>query len=442
MNIRYILISLSIIGFVAPAILELFLQAPNPSVDIEALRYLGLAVGFGMFVAAAWLEFHTIHNEFDKTKKSLEESIRSRRDFVNEGDAAAAMKKIKERFSRAIQISNVYMPYADRPNIYYHLTDDSRVANINQFLRRPGVQRYTEIISRDAYLERSEEYKAKIVDPFRRFDMRVTNRVFPSLNFIIFEYADPECEVLFGWGGYANQSTSKVYSTTEPDVVHMFQDIFATLSGVASIASSGDSLIGQLKTYLGYWVDVAITVDPKTNATQFTNAAVLLFYMDTERKTAEGESRLAVKGLAFGITDEGKLGELIREFSSTSCELRDKQIFVSHRSSDPRSGGCEKDSLGHSMYNFAQLSSTGYMYGTVFAPHPIINTNQNAISITARKLDPPVAAKIELLWGPEVQLPDLEGLRALVAPEAERLMRSLARPARKMASSLPPSPTD
>lgn len=206
----------------------------------------------------------------------------------------------------------------------------------------------------------------------------------------------------------------------------MFQEIFATLTGVASIVTSGDSLIVQLKTYLGYWVDVAITVDPDTGKTRFTNAAVLLFYMDSDRKTAEGESRLAVKGLAFGITDDGKVGELIREFSSTSCELRDKQIFVSHRSSDPRSGGCENDALGHSMYNFAQLSSTGYMYGTVFAPHPIINTNLNAISITAQKVAPPIAASIKPLWGPEVQLPDLDGLRSLVAPEVERLMRSLA----------------
>jgi hypothetical protein len=332
--IKYVLISLSLIGFVAPALLDVVIESPS-KIDVEAFRYLGAAFGFGMFALTAWLEFHAIHKEFDSTRASLEASIRSRRDFVNEGDAQSAMKKIKERFEKAINISNLYMPYADRPNIYYQLCDDQRIRNINAFVARADVHRYTEIVGRDAYLNVSEIYESKIVDFKQKFDLRVTSRVFPCMNFIIFEYPDSEREVMFGWGGYANLTTSVVYSTTEPDVVSMFQEIFSTLSGVSGYPLSDDSYIGTLRTCLGYWVDIAVMTDSRTGARRYTNAAILSFYMDSSRKFEDGESRLAVRGLAFEVTRTGQLGNPVREFSSTSCELRDQKVYVSHRSSDP-----------------------------------------------------------------------------------------------------------
>lgn len=422
-GIKYLLIALSVVGFLIPAFHVPLSEALG--VDPQAILIGGFSIGAGLFALTAWLEFHSIHVKIERSRRSLEWSVRNRRDFINEGDANSALKKIAGRFARAAIVNNVYIPFASRPNIYFALCDKERIGNINRFLAREGAQKYTEVVSRDAYLEVRDSYRQLIADPRGKFDLRVTNRIFPVLNFIIFEYANSQAEVLFGWGGYANLNTAKVYSTTEPDVVNMFQEIFSTLTDVSGIVGSSPSVIGRLEVYLGYWIDVSRVPDD-AGGLKFANAALLEFHMDHARKTSGEEARLAVKGLAFDLEDQRSPGRVLREFSSTSCEMRGSRVYVSHRSSDPGCGGIETESFGQSMYEFGRLAATGRMYGTIFAPNPLINSEERAISTICVKLPASLAKNIAEIWSDGAPATDLAALRTLIAPEIEKLVRETA----------------
>lgn len=415
-------IFISVAAFIASPFVELAFRG-NVKFG-EGAQSVSIAVGIAFFVLASWLELFSIKNEIDRSREAIEAIFKNRLDCVDEGDVDTALSKLGDRFRRATRISNVYVPHADRPNAFHHLLSESRVARINSFLSASKDNAYSEIVSRDVYLKVGKEYEKKIKDN-GKYELMATNISFPTVNFIIFNYVESS-EVLFGWGGYINMRSARVYSTTDPQVVQMFSEIYSTLAGVSGNVRLPGTVVYRLTSYSGYWLDVGFRKVGARGAgaekLEPVNVAILHFYMDEGRRHKRGEARLAVRGLAFGLR-EGVIGEVVREFSSTSCELDDTMIYASHRSASPGAPGAQDEWFGQSRFNFSSYERTAVMKGTIFSPEQIIDANATAIETISIKMSEELRLMVEKLWPLQGAAINFKALKTLLTPHFGALLR-------------------
>lgn len=332
-------------------------------------------------------------NTISNSVSELRRALANRGDFTYAGTSTEAGEQISRRFLEAKRIYNMHVPFGTE--MWRPLNDQKRISAISEFLKIPG-NIFEEIVGREAYLEFGLGYLSQLsqVSDQSKFSVKVTDQVFPFLNFTVLEFVsengEVDHEVWFGWGGYAKSRETGVYYTRSGPACDMFRAMFNSVEEISSVPDRDDSLIAKLISYRGFWVDVAVR-DGAVN-----ECALLKFGFDAEDKKRRKESRLCVHGIAFVLSPEGKPGEMTRRFRSLACEIRGEEVHVTHHAELLEAGQAVDSSFGYSVYRFSSLSIEGYMFGEVSSPN-----YQKApfyIKVRGKKLNKALQSELERIW--------------------------------------------
>ncbi|MBA4763586.1 hypothetical protein [Sphingomonas sp.] len=376
-----------------------------------------LAVAIGLFVMATTIQLIDIQQKTDIANKSyltelfavqnsIERTVRSSQSFYDEGNSLTAQDEVKSRCSRAIAIKNMFVPFPSATDSPYPLLSENRISSFEAFFSSPRSQVLTEILPAQIYFSKvGKDYNTRMTELVYEYNKKAGSGWFsskeyqalvlpaplPIINFVIFYYENSSKEVFFGWGGFGGNAPTKVYSSTNSDAVQMFEDYYSTLSRVAGRVSDRNSLASRLDLYLGYWLDVAIQVDNRSGTRNLSNAAVLKFVLDSS-------GRLAVRGVSFDIINGALTGDLHAVFRSTSCEIKNSKVFVSHDTLKDFDD-LESRSSGKTTYDFKFYHTVQYFRGTITSFRRASTEGRFLETVGTKILNEKLIDAIDNKWG-------------------------------------------
>lgn len=393
-----------------------------------------LAVALGLFIVATTLQLMDIQGKTDSaariyldelanTQKYIKKTVRSSQNFYDEGNSLIAQGELDSRFSRAIAVKNVFVPFPSLKDAPYPLDSEVRFRAFRSFFESSRAHSLSEIIPSELFFSKSgQEYYRKMLklvrecgerdDPAtmapKEYSVLILNRTFPVINFIIFYYKDSSKEVFFGWGGFGGNAPTKVYSSTDTNAVQLFEDYHATLARESGRLEDGSSLAARLNRYLGFWVDVAVQID-ETGKRKLSNCAVLRFILDSS-------GRLSIRGTSYDIVSGDLKPDLHAVFRSTSCEIKDTKIFVSHDTLKDLEN-LESRSSGKTTYDFKFYATLKHFRGTVTSFARARTEGRFLETIGNKVEDPLLIEKLEAAWGKP------EAVFAVIEPQAKALIQ-------------------
>jgi hypothetical protein len=391
-------LALGIAGFVAPLVWPA-LETSSLKAALVSASF--VAISFGIFMIDNANRVSNSSREMRELHKELAIKLNDKSFFFLEGDVVDVIGKMESRFKRAKYIRNVYVPFSSRRDPPYSLLDTERNANLERFANNPKSRKYTEIVGRDSHLSYGKQYREFILglgeQESKKFEIRVLNRIFPLINFIILSYGEGDSEVLFGWGGYVSSTPEVVFSSREKSAIAMFDQMFSSLLAMSGSSLDVESVIHRLERYKGYWVDIAMASKLGSDV-ELVNAAILEFYFEGFSSASHREPRLAVRGKAFRVENGEVTSEVVRTFESRSCEMRGDFIYVAHYATSPSDIVGADASHGHSVYDFSSYQLTKTMRAEIMSPLGITGHGGKVIHTHGKKITSAESADISKIW--------------------------------------------
>ena len=178
------------------------------------------------------------HDLISRSHDQILETIEGYSSITAFGSQTAFEQHLHSRISSAIEVKNTFISFrtaSGNPNAL----DPSAIASYKKFFEAPssGITRtWVDIVSfNEVYGPRYETLKKEMhPEKHTRHVLRVIRHNIPTLNFTIIYYDSfsQRSEVVFGWMHSDISTHHKLFRSTDPNIIEMFEMLFTHISQV------------------------------------------------------------------------------------------------------------------------------------------------------------------------------------------------------------------